>query len=173
MVVVPSALQMGWNESPAFFCATTETVRDVSQRWIDQGTELPAHAMESLVEPMLPPRRQSSTNGASHQWSGVYVDAHIMAAVEDSTGTLLRRKARATLHAIHSVFTAPGATTMEGTKEPISEKKLHKGDGRWDTTKETLGYMLDGIARTIQLPQDPADDLLKEVRAILKRSVWH
>jgi hypothetical protein len=55
MVVVPSALQMGWNESPAFFCATTETVRDVSQMWIDQGTELPAHTMESLLEPTLPP----------------------------------------------------------------------------------------------------------------------
>jgi hypothetical protein len=81
MVVLPSALQMGWNESPAFFCATTKTVRDVSQMWIDQGTELPAHAMESLVvEPTLPPRRQSSTNGASHQWSVVYVDDHIMAA---------------------------------------------------------------------------------------------
>jgi hypothetical protein len=167
MVVVPSALQMGWNESPAFFCATTETVRDVSQMWIDHGTELPAHKMESLVEPTLPPRQ--STKGSSHQWSGVYVDDHIMAAVEDSTGTLLRRTARATLHAIHSVFTAPGATTMEGAKDPISEKKLHKGDGRWDTTKEILGYMLDGIARTIQLPQDRADDLLKEVRAILKK----
>jgi hypothetical protein len=64
MVVVPSALQMGWNDSPAFFCATSETVQDVSQMWIDQGTELPAHAMESLVEPTLPPRQQSSTNRA-------------------------------------------------------------------------------------------------------------
>lgn len=25
-VVVPSALQMGWNESAAYFCTTTETV---------------------------------------------------------------------------------------------------------------------------------------------------
>jgi hypothetical protein len=148
MVVVRSALQMGWNESPAFFCATTETVRDVSQPDVDRPkTELPAHSLESLVEPTLPPRRQSSTNGASHQWSRVYVDDHIMAAVEDTTGTLLRRKARATLHVIQSVFTAPGATTMEDAKDPISEKKLHKGDGCWDTTKEILGYMLDGIAR--------------------------
>jgi hypothetical protein len=47
----------------------------------------------------------------------------------------------------------PGTTTMEDAKDPISAKKLHKGDGRWDTTKEILGYMLDGIACT--------------------RSVWH
>jgi hypothetical protein len=168
MVVVPSALQMGKNESPAFFCATTETVRDLSQMWIDHGTELPAHKMEALVAPATPPRQQS-TSGPTHQWSGVYVDDHILAAVEDKTGTLLRRTARATLHAIHSVFTSPSSTTMEGTKDPISEKKLHKGDGRWDTTKEILGYILDGIARTIQLPQDRADDLLKEVHALLKK----
>jgi hypothetical protein len=42
---------------------------------------------------------------------------------------------------------------MEDAKGPISEKKLHIKDGRWDTTKEILGYMLDGIACT--------------------RSVWH
>ena len=27
--VVPSALQMEWSESPSFFCAATETARDV------------------------------------------------------------------------------------------------------------------------------------------------
>jgi hypothetical protein len=169
MVVVPSALQMGWNESPAFFCATTETVRDISQMWMDHGTELPAHKMEAFVKPATPPQRQL-TDGATHQWSGVYVDDHLLAVVEDRTGTLMRRTARATLHAIHSVFTSPSSTTMEGAKDPISEKKLHKGDGRFDTTKEILGYMLDGIARTIQLPQDRADNLLKEVRAILKKT---
>ena len=26
MLVIPDALQMGWSESPAFFCAVTETV---------------------------------------------------------------------------------------------------------------------------------------------------
>jgi hypothetical protein len=36
-LVVPWALQMGWNESPAYFCATTKTVRDVAQTWIDEG----------------------------------------------------------------------------------------------------------------------------------------
>jgi len=58
---------------------------------------------------------------------------------------------------------------MEGAKDPISEKKLKKGDGRWDTKKEILGYILDGIARTVQLPQERADDLIKEVQAILKK----
>jgi hypothetical protein len=63
----------------------------------------------------------------------VYVDDHIMAVVEDSTGTLLRRKARATLHVIHSVFTAPCTTTMEDAKDPIQLLKVQllRGSSRF------------------------------------------
>ena len=168
LIVLPSALQMGWNESPAYFCATTETVRDVSQTWINQWTELPPHKMEHLVAPTAQPRRQTS-KGPEHVWTGVYVDDHVMGVVENRSGTLMQQTARATLHAIHSVFTPPGEDAATGTKDPISEKKLQRGDGRWATTKEILGYQLDGVARTVQLPQGRADDLLKEVRAILKK----
>jgi hypothetical protein len=80
------------------------------------------------------------------------VDDFLLAAVEDATGTLLQRTARATLHAIHSVFPAPKATGTPDAKDPVSEKKLAQGDARWDTTKEILGYWLDGVNRTVQLP---------------------
>jgi hypothetical protein len=30
-LVIPEALQMGWGESPPFFCAATETARDIAQ----------------------------------------------------------------------------------------------------------------------------------------------
>jgi hypothetical protein len=50
-LVIPSALQMGWNKSPAYFCATTETVHDVAQTWIDAGTRQPWHPMESFTTP--------------------------------------------------------------------------------------------------------------------------
>ena len=33
MLVVPNALQMGWSESPPFFCASTETARDVADKF--------------------------------------------------------------------------------------------------------------------------------------------
>lgn len=35
--------------------------------------------------------------------------------------------------------------------------------------KPNIGYLLDGVARTVQLPPDWAEDLLKEVRAVLKK----
>jgi hypothetical protein len=67
--------------------------------------------------------------------SEVYVDDFFLAAVEDASGTLpvLQRTARATLHAIHSVFPTPTATGTPDAKDPISEKKLAKGEARWDT----------------------------------------
>jgi hypothetical protein len=73
------------------------------------------------------------------------------------------------LHAIHSVFPTPAATGTPDAKDPISEKKLAKGDARWDTKKEILGYWLDGVGRTIRLPPTRADLLLKEVKAITKK----
>ena len=167
-LVIPRALQMGWNESPAYFCATTETARDVAQSWIDNDTRLAEHPMESFTTPTKPARRQSTTE-PRRQMSAVYVDDFCLAAVEDASGTLLQRTARATLHAIHSVFPTPAATGTLDAKDPISEKKLAKGDARWDTTKEILGYWLNGIDRTIQLPPDRAALLLKEVKAILKK----
>jgi hypothetical protein len=39
-IVVPSALQMGWTSSPAFFCAATETGRDIAE-WLRLLPHLP------------------------------------------------------------------------------------------------------------------------------------
>jgi hypothetical protein len=57
-LVIPSALQMGWNESPAYFCATTKMARNVAQVWIDKGTPKPLHPMESFTTPEKPARQQ-------------------------------------------------------------------------------------------------------------------
>jgi hypothetical protein len=167
-LVIPSALQMGWNESPAYFCAATETTRDVAQAWIDAGTTLPIHKMEPLTKPAGDPRQQTSS-GDALQMSAVYVDDFILAAVENAQGTMLARAMRATLHAIHQVFPTPSATDPPGTKDPILEKKLLKGDAQWDTTKEVLGYKLNGKDRTIQLPAQNAETLTKELRKVLRK----
>jgi hypothetical protein len=168
-VVVPRAVQMGWNESPAYFCAATETVRDVAQHWIDSKKRLNQHPLEHYATPRGNARRQSS-GGPGWQMSGVYVDDFCLAAVENRKGTLLKRTARATMHAIHNVFPTPEATGTPDAKDPISEKKLKQGDGRWDTKKEILGYVLDGVARTIQLGDKKAGDMVQEVRAILRKT---
>ena len=47
-IVVPHALQMGWCESPPFFCAASETARDVIEALL-QETRLPTHPFENKM----------------------------------------------------------------------------------------------------------------------------
>ena len=51
-IVVPAALQMGWALSPPFFCAASETARDVSEQLVHEpvGT-LPEHPLEAMTMP--------------------------------------------------------------------------------------------------------------------------
>jgi hypothetical protein len=87
-LVIPSALQMGWNKGPAYFCATTKTTGDVAQAWIDCDKPLPVHTMEPHTAP--DPRQQTSP-GDDLQMSAIYVDnfIFILAAVESAQGIML------------------------------------------------------------------------------------
>ena len=50
--MILSALQMGWSKSPAFFCAASETARDVAEaRCQDLVGALPAHKLEDFLFP--------------------------------------------------------------------------------------------------------------------------
>eukprot|EP00978_Attheya_sp_CCMP212_P020762 scaffold59889_cov45-Attheya_sp.AAC.1 len=40
-LVIPHALQMGWTQSPGFFSAVTETVRDSVQVLMEESSQLP------------------------------------------------------------------------------------------------------------------------------------
>ena len=46
VLVIPNALQMGWSKSLPFFCAATETGRDVAQFLFDSNANLPPHPLE-------------------------------------------------------------------------------------------------------------------------------
>ncbi len=50
-LIIPHALQMGWTESPGYFCAATESGRDIMQALIDGGTWLPPHVFDSYMAP--------------------------------------------------------------------------------------------------------------------------
>ena len=38
-------------------------------------------------------------------------------------------------------------------QEPASIKKMLQGDAKWETTKVVLGWMIDTINKTIELPE--------------------
>jgi len=74
----------------------------------------------------------------------VFVDDFILAAVEDAKGTMLERTTRAALHSIYGVFPPPAVSRHKGGKDPVSQKKLEKGDAQRSHIKEVLRFELNG-----------------------------
>jgi hypothetical protein len=61
-IVIPSAVQTGWAESPSYFCAVTECARDVTQQLVEDNVSLPHHPIEELMTiPIIPPGACSDT----------------------------------------------------------------------------------------------------------------
>ena len=50
-IVVPSALQMGWAQSPAYFCTATQAGVDVMEELFSSPANVPAHILESYLHP--------------------------------------------------------------------------------------------------------------------------
>ena len=170
-LIIPHALQMGWTESPGYFCATTETGRDILQALIDGGTWLPPHVFDSYMSPEAVVRRQSSpVTDRPWQMSAVYVDDYILAAVENAEGSTLQRTGRAALHTIHGLFPPPDRSGHVSGKDPISLKKLEAGDARWAQAKELLGFVFDGQSRTVHLTQRKALGITEAITRLLKKT---
>ena len=101
-LIIPHALQMGWTECPGYFCAATETGRDIIQALINGGTQLPPHTLDPYMKPEGIVRHQSSpATDRTWQMSAVYVNDYILAAVESPDGNVLQRTRRAALHTSH------------------------------------------------------------------------
>jgi hypothetical protein len=133
---------MGWRDSPPYFCAATETARDVAADYDQDKTLLP-HPLENismnldtadrellgtittqLSDPDLSPLQQFNA-AVQHpvalaHFFEVYMDDFIAYLQAQSTDELLH-VTRALLHAIHDIFPPPAliGSTME---DPISHK---------------------------------------------------
>jgi hypothetical protein len=177
-IVIPSALQMGWMESSPYFCTVTETEREFIQWLADQKIDCPPHPLKKYMLPQdlvstigeeIPSPNNDGNQGA--YLVQVYIDDYILAVIEDEARTLLRRIARATLYRVHSIFPPPEITNHEGGKDSVSIKKLEKGDATFLPHKVILGFLLNGIARTVCLPPEKADKICLELqRPLLKKS---
>jgi hypothetical protein len=87
-----------------------------------------------------------------------------------------RNHVRATIfHTIDKLLRPLHPADSPFRKQPISIKKLHKGDAKWSTRKILLGWIVDTVEQTISLPEHRADrlhtilsDLLRKRRISLK-----
>ena len=175
MIVVPAALQMGWKSSPPLFCAATETGRDIAE-WLRQHVKLPPHPLEhhmldhinpALLAKSLPTLDSPQARLDFYHLFEVYVDDYI-GLLHTKDPDVIRHHSRALLHAIHQIFPPPAATGHAG-EEPISLKKLViDGEGIWDTRKEILGWIFDGLDRTMQLPAKKVASLRETIKTTMR-----
>jgi hypothetical protein len=160
-LVVPSALQMGWVESPAYFCAASETARDVATHYIEtpigsiEEHKFVHHAMSGSELSALPETDSSTELKYAVE---VYVDDFIPIAIASSREQL-RHVANGILHGIHDVF----PSNPVDDEDPISMKKILKGDGVWALQKDILGFTFNGDTgkKTIQLEKPKREFLLE------------
>ena len=165
-IVVPKSIQMGWVESMNVFCTAAETGRDSIERlWNNES--LPKHKLEGIMMntvhqqhnttiPKLPPITSDEDIANFLKVIENYVDDYCALAQPNSLAEL-EHLTRGILHGIDSIF-----------PDGISVKKLLK-EGAWDTSKELLGWLFDGISKTIQLPKEKLDKLVHIISSHLRQ----
>ena len=136
-------MQMGWIESPPYFCTASEAARDVAVQYIETpvGT-LPDHKFQSLTDPryaardegkeeittLMDPRHVGKDKGRGESTTPlkyllkVYVDDYMSLVISKSIKAI-RHVATAVMMGIHDVFPADAIDT----EDSISKKKLMQG----------------------------------------------
>ena len=168
-IIVPHALQMGWAESPPYFCAATETGRDVIESYYTKNDAIPKHPLERYLITKLKSQQPRNNPANPHSSFEVYVDDYIT-LTNDTSNENITKMARAMLHGIHSIFPPPSITHHQG-EDPISMKKLLQLEGMFDYTKEILGWNFNGKNFTIELPVEKQHKILEILNKTCKLKV--
>lgn len=176
LVALPLSLPMGWTQSPPAFCAVTETIADVANARLRHHTKSTRHRLDALADTpapevvprhphqLLPPPYPSHTTSTAApdspptfklhrrplQIVDVFVDDFIGAA--QGGRRRLQHVRRILMRAIDDVFRPLEPGDPVHRTEPISVKKLLKGDASWSTCKTILGWIIDSVAMTVTLP---------------------
>ncbi len=166
-IVVPSAVQMGWVESPPMFCTVTESVGDLTQHLVNTNVDLPPHPFEAKMNIQHMPFQAHAD--VPSKLLQVYVNNFCYASTEAKDGCHIPRIHCASIHGIHLFLPQPEVTGHVDGKEPISDPKLEKGDGNFASDKEMIGFIFDGIKWTVRLPPAKAAAYIKEMHRILRR----
>ena len=155
-LVVPNSLQMGWVESAPYFCAASETARDVAVDYIETAIgSLPQHKFAHWAGAATTFVNKGDSDAALRYVLEVYVDDFISCIIP-TTKQQVEHVARGILHGIHDVF----PPSEDDSKDPVSAKKLRKGDGTFETTKCLLGFDFDGVNKTLWLEEAKRASLL-------------
>ena len=195
LTAIPLVLPMGWTESPPYFCTTTETIVDLANLYSHSTWDPPSHPLEvpsataapwdghlTITVPppdlqvdrppktmvrMRPPTRLQRRAPAL-RYADVYIDDEILVA--QGPAHVLNKFRRQAFHINDRVFRPnDGQDDPSIRREPISAKKLDKGDACWSTRKVILGWLIDTLQGTIELPPHRRDRLNVLLQTALTR----
>ncbi len=154
-LVTPTSLQMGWVELPPYFCMATETVRDIASDYYDTPVgsllqhKFTRHVMGDKDFQALPITSPTTTSNRFLYALKVYVD-DFMSILIPTSQEQLTHVATAVMTGNHDVFPAD----IVDSNDPISEKKLLKGEGQYALLKTLLGFDFDGQQKTMWLEEE-------------------
>jgi hypothetical protein len=153
-------------DSPNYLCALTETVADLTNARTTALDFAPsAHPLEATANTM--PASEPARHAAQRYhgqpppttrslgplrppliYTDVYMDDFLVATQHPDRSAVLGTL----FECIDSVLRPLSPNDNPCRKEPISIKKLQKGDACWTTRKSILGWLIDTTGRTIKLP---------------------
>jgi hypothetical protein len=168
-LVVPTSLQVGWVESPPFFCAALEMAKDVAQDYCEtkMGT-LPPHKFTNYVIGNQAykdlPKRDKLDNIFRYLLE-VCVNDFVSLVIPTSCEQLCH-VSTGMMTGIHAVLSADDIDS----NDPISKKKLKQLDGEYSTKKTILGFDFDGIEKTIWLEEAKQAHLLTVLQGWIRSS---
>jgi hypothetical protein len=104
---------MGWVESPPYFCAASETARDVAMDYVETPVgSLPEHKFQHMVMGSEAVNRLPVTGSAELRCLvEVYVDDFMLLAIPTSQDKLVH-VAQGVMTGIHDVFPADNVDDM-------------------------------------------------------------
>ena len=165
-LVIPTSLQMGWIESPPYFCTASETARDIAVEYMESeigGLQEHKFLAATRGEQRVGGEGAVAEDEPMRYLLEVYVDDFISFVIP-STQRQLDHVANAVMHGIHDVFPA----NSDEEEDPISQKKMRKGDGTFSTTKCVLGFDFNGEDKTIWLEEEKRAALLTILKGWLR-----
>jgi hypothetical protein len=143
---------MGWVESLPFFCAATKTSRDIAMEYSNTAAgSLNKHKFEAYLkgDVTLKEFQEKESNGTLRYALKVFVD-NFMSRIIPATKEEMLHAATAVMMGIHNVF--PEA--KDNKNDPISLKKMKKGESQLSTRKMLLGFEFDGDKKMLWLKHE-------------------
>jgi len=163
-VVLPGSLQMGWTNSPPYFCEVTDIIvtlilRLMAASYATNGIHEP-HPLEhhACRAPLL--GRPPPTLSADFAFIiKVFVDDFMTGMATPppiAPDPFIHWATRACFHGTHAVFPPPDISGHVNGRDSISLSKLAKGDATYVPNKTLVGFLFCGLPgrdRTVGLPE--------------------